>query len=131
MRDMRVFYATNRHSKPNIVCFLSATLRPPVGIKWRFNGTVLWISRTVLLEPSNPLTNLILWRYQLAKPKTYGKREMAISSRTKILLWPLGIRFRSDLMLHQYRVKASLVQPLLDWLFSSFASLQNSTYGCK
>jgi hypothetical protein len=31
-----------------------------------------------------------------------------------------GVRFRSDLMMHQYRVKASLVQPLLDWIFSSF-----------
>jgi hypothetical protein len=26
------------------------------------------------------------------------------------------VKFQSDLMLHQYRVKAELVQPLIDWL---------------
>jgi hypothetical protein len=28
------------------------------------------------------------------------------------------VRFKSDLSLHQYRVKVALVQPLLDWIFS-------------
>jgi hypothetical protein len=26
------------------------------------------------------------------------------------------VRFKTDLSLHQYRVKASLVEPLLDWI---------------
>jgi hypothetical protein len=32
-----------------------------------------------------------------------------------------GVRFKSDLMLHQYRVKPSLVQELLDWILNSFS----------
>jgi hypothetical protein len=30
------------------------------------------------------------------------------------------VRFKSDLLLHQFRVKSDLVQPLLDWAFSVF-----------
>jgi hypothetical protein len=33
--------------------------------------------------------------------------------------WRVG--FQSDLLVHQYRVKATAVQPLIDWLLSSFA----------
>ena len=30
------------------------------------------------------------------------------------------VRFQSDLLLHKYRVKSSLVQPLLDWVLDTF-----------
>jgi hypothetical protein len=30
------------------------------------------------------------------------------------------VRFRSDLMLHRFRIKEALDQPLLDWILSTF-----------
>jgi hypothetical protein len=32
------------------------------------------------------------------------------------------VRFQKDLLLHQYKVKAALIQPLIDWLRNIFVS---------
>ena len=39
--------------------------------------------------------------------------------RPSLACW--RVRFQSDLMLHQYRVKTTLVQPLLDWILATFS----------
>jgi hypothetical protein len=40
------------------------------------------------------------------------------NQQTSFACWK--VRFKSDLLLHQYRVKSAMVQPLLDWAFNIF-----------
>jgi hypothetical protein len=40
------------------------------------------------------------------------------NKQTSFACWK--VRFKKDLLLHQYRVKSAMVQPLFDWAFNIF-----------
>jgi hypothetical protein len=73
-------------------------------------------SASVSFLPEQPLEVPVSWKKLLVQLGTFGNNGTTTSfiiRNPSFACWK--VRFKSDLLLHQFRVKAALVQPLLDW----------------
>jgi hypothetical protein len=91
-----------------------------------------WDSLDIQWDMARPLSD----RFELARSLFRGPCFMEIMACSAWNIWKLRndlifqgipvsinrwkVRFQSDLMLHQYKVKAAMIQPLIDWLLTIF-----------
>jgi hypothetical protein len=89
-----------------------------VGIQW---DNSLSISNRLLLARSMFMGPCFMEIFTCAAWNLWKERNDLIFKNQHVSMARWKVRFRSDLMLHQYRVKEAVVQPLIAWVLHSFS----------
>jgi hypothetical protein len=98
-------------------CHFAKQCWEKLGIQW---DTSLHISKRFLQARNNFSGPCFMEALVCAAWNIWKERNYLIFQGQQPSLRHWRVRFQHDLMLHRYRVKASLVQPLVDWVLNIF-----------